>query len=159
MRRRSTLTQGVEPNLAFSKTSIPTEKSAVVLSSKRRSGPFDGDLAATRANEGLYENATRHDRQVRKRLRNTCQILRFTAVSVPSIRGSIYGKNERMQVTINVLWLFIRLGWVGLEPTTNALKGRCSTIELPTRNPRRFRMKTQRRLPEIESHLWNAGAQ
>jgi hypothetical protein len=27
------------------------------------------------------------------------------------------------------------LGWVGLEPTTNALKGRCSTIELPT--PRR----------------------
>jgi hypothetical protein len=25
------------------------------------------------------------------------------------------------------------LGWVGLEPTTNALKGRCSTIELPTR--------------------------
>jgi hypothetical protein len=27
----------------------------------------------------------------------------------------------------------IQLGWVGLEPTTNALKGRCSTIELPTR--------------------------
>ncbi len=26
------------------------------------------------------------------------------------------------------------LGWVGLEPTTNALKGRCSTIELPTRS-------------------------
>lgn len=25
------------------------------------------------------------------------------------------------------------MGWVGLEPTTNALKGRCSTIELPTR--------------------------
>ncbi len=25
------------------------------------------------------------------------------------------------------------VGWVGLEPTTNALKGRCSTIELPTR--------------------------
>jgi hypothetical protein len=25
------------------------------------------------------------------------------------------------------------LGWVGIEPTTNALKGRCSTIELPTR--------------------------
>ena len=23
---------------------------------------------------------------------------------------------------------------MGLEPTTNALKGRCSTIELPTRN-------------------------
>ncbi len=29
--------------------------------------------------------------------------------------------------------LFRGLGWVGLEPTTNALKGRCSTIELPTR--------------------------
>ena len=28
------------------------------------------------------------------------------------------------------------MGWVGLEPTTNALKGRCSTIELPTRNPK-----------------------
>ena len=25
------------------------------------------------------------------------------------------------------------MGWVGLEPTANALKGRCSTIELPTR--------------------------
>jgi hypothetical protein len=25
------------------------------------------------------------------------------------------------------------MGWVGLEPTTNALKGRCSTVELPTR--------------------------
>jgi hypothetical protein len=25
------------------------------------------------------------------------------------------------------------VGWVGLEPTTNALKGRCSTVELPTR--------------------------
>lgn len=28
------------------------------------------------------------------------------------------------------------MGWVGLEPTTNALKGRCSTIELPTRRER-----------------------
>lgn len=26
-----------------------------------------------------------------------------------------------------------KMGGVGLEPTTNALKGRCSTIELPTR--------------------------
>jgi hypothetical protein len=26
------------------------------------------------------------------------------------------------------------VGWVGLEPTTNALKGRCSTVELPTRH-------------------------
>lgn len=25
------------------------------------------------------------------------------------------------------------MGWEGLEPSTNALKGRCSTIELPTR--------------------------
>ena len=24
------------------------------------------------------------------------------------------------------------VGWLGLEPRTNALKGRCSTIELPT---------------------------
>ena len=30
----------------------------------------------------------------------------------------------------------LNLGWVGLEPTTNALKGRCSTIELPTRKLR-----------------------
>jgi hypothetical protein len=26
------------------------------------------------------------------------------------------------------------MGWAGLEPAANALKGRCSTIELPTRN-------------------------
>ena len=25
-----------------------------------------------------------------------------------------------------------KMGWLGLEPRTNALKGRCSTIELPT---------------------------
>ncbi len=30
-------------------------------------------------------------------------------------------------------FLLMVVGWVGLEPTTNALKGRCSTIELPTR--------------------------
>ena len=30
------------------------------------------------------------------------------------------------------------LGWAGLEPATNALKGRCSTIELPTRAGRTF---------------------
>ena len=32
--------------------------------------------------------------------------------------------------------VFRGLGWVGLEPTTNALKGHCSTIELPTREVR-----------------------
>src|SRR6185436_21182716 len=26
------------------------------------------------------------------------------------------------------------VGWVGIEPTTTALKGRCSTAELPTRD-------------------------
>ena len=35
----------------------------------------------------------------------------------------------------------ITVGWVGLEPTTNALKGRCSTIELPT--PRRVSVVDQ----------------
>ena len=29
------------------------------------------------------------------------------------------------------------VGWAGLEPATNALKGRCSTIELPTRSEKR----------------------
>ncbi len=33
--------------------------------------------------------------------------------------------------------LFVMVGWEGLEPSTNALKGRCSTIELPTHRPRR----------------------
>ena len=28
--------------------------------------------------------------------------------------------------------VFVLVGWEGLEPSTNALKGRCSTIELPT---------------------------
>ena len=28
------------------------------------------------------------------------------------------------------------VGWVGLEPTTNGLKGRCSTTELPTHEAR-----------------------
>jgi hypothetical protein len=38
----------------------------------------------------------------------------------------------------SVQFHFSRVGWVGLEPTTNALKGRCSTIELPTRCGRTF---------------------
>jgi hypothetical protein len=29
------------------------------------------------------------------------------------------------------------MGWAGLEPAANALKGRCSTIELPTRSKRK----------------------
>ena len=29
------------------------------------------------------------------------------------------------------------VGRVGFEPTTNGLKGRCSTTELPTRAPKR----------------------
>lgn len=33
------------------------------------------------------------------------------------------------------------MGWEGLEPSTNALKGRCSTIELPTRK-REMRQST-----------------
>jgi hypothetical protein len=32
----------------------------------------------------------------------------------------------------------IKVGWLGLEPRTNALKGRCSTIELPTRSEPQF---------------------
>ncbi len=27
------------------------------------------------------------------------------------------------------------MGWVGFEPTTNALKGHCSSTELPTQSP------------------------
>lgn len=37
------------------------------------------------------------------------------------------------------------MGGVGLEPTTNALKGRCSTIELPTRFLN----------PSLLAKLWN----
>ncbi len=29
------------------------------------------------------------------------------------------------------------MGWVGFEPTTNALKGHCSSTELPTQTKRR----------------------
>ncbi len=36
------------------------------------------------------------------------------------------------------------LGWAGLEPAANALKGRCSTIELPTRARERFLIQFER---------------
>ena len=41
------------------------------------------------------------------------------------------------------------VGRVGLEPTTNALKGRCSTIELPTRRELPFldQFTGRRKLP------------
>jgi len=62
---------------------------------------------------------------------------------------------------------FQRVGWVGLEPTTNALKGRCSTIELPTRRnlTPMLRMKTpsrrlrNERLCDVEPPNWNIAAQ
>ena len=41
------------------------------------------------------------------------------------------------------------LGWEGLEPSTNALKGRCSTIELPTRREGEGKRILRRRNPEI----------
>jgi hypothetical protein len=37
-----------------------------------------------------------------------------------------------------------KVGWVGLEPTTNALKGRCSTIELPTREEKHSGVATDK---------------
>ena len=43
------------------------------------------------------------------------------------------------------------LGWVGLEPTTNALKGRCSTIELPTRE----RRKSSGLMSCCNTEIWN----
>jgi hypothetical protein len=41
--------------------------------------------------------------------------------------------NRVLRSQASVFEAFAKVGWVGLEPTTNALKGRCSTIELPTR--------------------------
>ena len=54
------------------------------------------------------------------------------------------------------------MGWVGLEPTTNALKGRCSTIELPTQSLHasvgKEKLQTDRRLVyQNEARLRNTG--
>jgi hypothetical protein len=43
------------------------------------------------------------------------------------------------------------VGWLGLEPRTNALKGRCSTIELPTRSAVLIQ---ERRRQGDRSFLW-----
>ena len=51
------------------------------------------------------------------------------------------------------------VGWDGLEPSTNALKGRCSTIELPTRFDRKSTKRdalyrfTARRRQELSFRL------
>jgi hypothetical protein len=55
---------------------------------------------------------------------------------------SLYTKytKSHAQTTLTIALANIRIfvsssesvGWLGLEPRTNALKGRCSTIELPT---------------------------
>ena len=45
------------------------------------------------------------------------------------------------------------VGRVGLEPTTNGLKGRCSTTELPTHStapPRTSANPTQRPIPDLK---------
>ncbi len=36
------------------------------------------------------------------------------------------------------------VGWVGVEPTANGLKGHCSTTELPTRRHRRAAVTSSR---------------
>ena len=43
----------------------------------------------------------------------------------------------------------MKLGWAGLEPATNALKGRCSTIELPTRAGRNVSNPVQGSLQDL----------
>ena len=49
----------------------------------------------------------------------------------------------------------LKLGWVGLEPTTNALKGRCSTIELPTLGKRSGKVSLKRIVASgFEGSLW-----
>ena len=35
------------------------------------------------------------------------------------------------------------VGWAGIEPATNGLKGRCSTTELPTHPPPSWTEQTQ----------------
>ena len=58
-----------------------------------------------------------------------------TSEAVGCGRGARASTTRRGGDTLAVVSLRkeqITMGWVGLEPTTNALKGRCSTIELPT---------------------------
>ena len=43
------------------------------------------------------------------------------------------------------------VGWVGIEPTTNALKGRCSTFELPSHVARGQRIELCQQLLESRS--------
>src|ERR1700739_3063841 len=51
------------------------------------------------------------------------------------------------------------MGWVGLEPTTNALKGRCSTIELPTLGKRSGTVSLKRIVASgFEHHATENGA-
>ena len=50
-----------------------------------------------------------------------------------------------------------KMGWVGLEPTTNALKGRCSTIELPTQGKRSATVSLKRIVASgFEGGFWRS---
>src|SRR5262252_5158486 len=48
------------------------------------------------------------------------------------------------------------VGWVGIEPTTTALKGRCSTAELPTRTRRARSLHDPWRALGVASRVWNS---
>ena len=63
-------------------------------------------------------------------------VLRDGAPNSQSIRYSAGRKRREGYICKPCSGRF--LGWVGLEPTTNALKGRCSTIELPTQIRKQF---------------------
>ena len=87
--------------------------------------------------------------------------MRFCAFSDASIRSVRVGVVARITFIYQLLGVIHRVGWVGLEPTTNALKGRCSTIELPTRKAISLRQKKKtssrdlRTLSDIKLPNWN----
>jgi hypothetical protein len=59
--------------------------------------------------------------------------MRFYSFLDDSVRKRLEARKTRRSTIHEVPDGEAGVGWEGLEPSTNALKGRCSTIELPTR--------------------------
>ena len=59
-------------------------------------------------------------------------VFEFLNVNELSMKRMALGGNEEGEPSFSLKKKVLMVGRVGLEPTANGLKGRCSTIELPT---------------------------
>ena len=105
------------------------------------------EVLADQSSLSVWTHDRKHPASGTRRIKVTCQILTGFHTFLCVFRRIRSHSKDRKLITNPYICLtfsyFTTVGWEGLEPSTNALKGRCSTIELPTRNAAQPRRELQ----------------